>query len=200
MSKRTGPISEIEQNEMLASVGAPSKAIVDHGSVALKRMADDAILRVEQQATKGGYGAKLRNMTPEPLDYYYHRNQISKTQFKAGDHMRVLHYAAHGSGIAKTNYEAFGGVKTATDNWQFSNRQAFALRRWCELMGALDRTERLMVERVVYWGEFANHVAERRLGINPRHGIGLLRDALDKLDTFQNEGIPQSSDRNLRRS
>lgn len=171
---------------VIGVVGAPARPIVDRGSLAIQRIADFSILRVESPAKKGGYGAKLRNVTVEPLDWYMHRSQISREQFRAGDRVRMLHYAAHGSGYATTNLDAFHGTTSHAENWRFSSRQAHAMKALSETLAVLKHDERLMVERVVVWGEFAGAVARRRLGIAERKGIAVLRQALTRISEDQN--------------
>jgi hypothetical protein len=132
------------------------QVIDDQGQPALKREADGAILRFVKDAT--GFG-RVRNVTQEPLDVYLHRRTVTQEQYDAGEKLRGLHYAAHGSGYASVNYAGVHGVADHSENWRYTAKQANAMRRLTELLDLLPRDERYVVERVVLWQEPANKAA-----------------------------------------
>ena len=171
---------------------APPTLIEDKGRPALKREADGAILRFAQQQVKG-LGPRLKNVTADVLDTYLHRGTISREQHDAGDHLRRLHYTAHGSGYASVNYAGVHGVADHSQNWRYTARQAHAMSLLSDLLGALPREQRYVVERVVIWGETANRPA-RAIGISERRGIELLRHGLNTVrETIAGGGRPDAS-------
>lgn len=173
--------SKADPAALIGSVDAPARPVEDRGALAIQRLADDSILHVEAHAQKGGYGAKLRNVTIDPLDWYLHRGQIDGRMYTAGDRVRSLHYAAHGSGYAQTNLATFHGTTSRAGNWRYTSRQAHAMRELGETLAVLSDVERVMVERVCCWGEFANRVAQDRFRVRARLGISVLRKALLRL-------------------
>jgi hypothetical protein len=168
-----------------------TEVVEDDGRLAMRRRADGAILAfVASQRDGGTIGARLVNRTVDPLDWYLHRRQISSDQHNAGDWLRRLHYAAYGSGYAKVNYAGVHGVADHSENWRFNSRQSHAISTIAKYLRSLAREEAYVVERVVYWGDYASDAA-RRLGVSERRGIGLLRSALSSIDRWRSEGLPE---------
>lgn len=169
----------------------PTEVVEDDGRLAMRRKADGAILAfVASRTDAPAIGARLVNRTVDPLDWYLHRRQITGDQHNAGDWLRRLHYAAYGSGYAKVNYEGIHGVSDHSENWRINSRASHAISTIAKYLRALPRDEAYVVERVVYWGDYASDAA-RRLGVAERRGIGLLRSALSSIERWRSEGLPE---------
>ncbi len=163
---------------------APMRAIgVRRGSAEFVRRADGAIFGWQERGAAEGKATVLRNLTPEPLDWYFHRGLIDGAQWEAGDSLRGDHFLAFRSGVHGVNYDGVHGVSSLTDNIRFSQSQMNALHAFNAALQAMPRLERKIVRAVVADGEFANHAA-RRHGQSARRGIQLLRDGLDALGRY----------------
>lgn len=156
----------------------PTRIVRSRGRVALQREADGAILDfVAEGADNPSLGRKMRNRTLDALDVYLHRKQITGHQYDAGDWVRRLHLTAYGSGVATVRFDG-GGGGSPDRNWTFSSRASYALLTITGLWRKMPRDQAFVVERVVYYDEWAGAAAVR-LGKPSRHGIGILRDGLD---------------------
>ena len=174
----------------------PASPADDGEKTVLVRAADGAVLEFATSEQNPSLGRKMLNRTADPLDVYYHRNQISRTQWLNGDWFRAMHYAAYGSGFAAVNLEGIHGVASYADNWRFTTKQANALKTITDYMAEIQRDEAHVLERVVFWGEWAQHAAVRRdmsrRGVRKdRIGIVLLRAALDRIDDLRRNGLPK---------
>jgi hypothetical protein len=167
--------------------------VEDAGDVALQRAADGAILHFSKGKNNPSLGAKMVNRTVDPLDWYLHRKQISNEQHDAGDWLRRLHYIAYGSGYTKVNLGGVHGVADYTQNWNFTGKAARAMRTISDFMHALPEAERVVLDRVIHWGDYANKVAHG-LGLSERQGIAILRSALSHIDQWRNDGLPRKKD------
>lgn len=175
---------------------SPVSPADDGKKTVLVRSADNAVLEFATSEQNPSLGRKMLNRTADPLDVYYHRNQISRTQWLNGDWFRAMHYAAYGSGFAAVNLDGIHGVASYADNWRFTTKQANAVKTITAYITAMPRSEAHVLERVVFWGEWAQHAAVRRQlavkGVRKdRVGIALLRDALDRIDDLRRNGLPK---------
>lgn len=173
----------------------PARLIQDGGDVALERQADGAILHFvrDREGQNPSLGPKMVNRTVDPLDWYLHRGQITAVQYDAGDWLRRLHYQAYGSGYAAVNYAGIHGVANYADNWRVTSRQSYAISTIVAYLRALPPEQAYVVQRVVYFGQYAGDVA-RLVGRRQRVGIDLLRAGLTALDEYRHRGLPRRRD------
>lgn len=153
------------------------------GRLQYQRVADGAILEIQQRSQKEGGATHLVNVTAHPLDWYHHRKAITREQFTAADRLRRDFLTAGRPGLKSTSPDNFGSYFMPHDNWKATNKQAEAMRRLAVVMEHMGRVSRIYLEHVVCRGEWANDVAKMQRAPE-RYGMERLREALDDLAYF----------------
>lgn len=147
------------------------------------------MVRLELRSHKAGHAKRVRVLTQNWTDRYFHCGQITNRQYAAANKLRrVWHNARFENGLKVSNLLSSGGGMIVTsaslpDSTAVSITEA--RRDYVRAMRELGRP----IERVLFWCVIANHSAtetgrEHGYAKNKGDGIVGLRLALNALADF----------------